>query len=301
LKLIALINAGAGSVERREPNGFREALAAAFSARGVAAEIEFLTGDEIPDAADRARRRAVAGEVDGVAVGGGDGTIRTVAGVLVDSGVPLGLLPLGTLNHFARDLGVPFDIEGAVAVIAGGRVLAVDVGEVNGEVFVNNSSIGVYPYMVLDRERRRSLHGLTKWMAMVPAVVRTLRYLPLRRLSIAAGGWDEPCRTPCVFVGNNEYDLSLPALGRRASLNDGELCLYVARPQERLSLLWLAVRAGRGLVRETRDLRKLRVASTEISSRTSRLLVALDGEVATLRPPLRYRVRPKALRVFVPE
>jgi diacylglycerol kinase family enzyme len=263
--------------------------------------VEVVAGDAIRTAAERARERAVAGAIDGVAVGGGDGTIRTVAGVLADSGVPLGLLPLGTLNHFARDLGIPPDLQGAVAAIARGRVQAVDVAEVNGEVFVNNSSIGIYPYMVLDRERRRSLHGLTKWTAMALAVFRTLRYLPLRRLAIRAGGRDEPSRTPCVFVGNNEYDLAAPALGRRARLDAGELCLYVAQAEGRLALLWLAVRAGLGILRETRDLRKLRVAAAEIAARTSRLPVALDGEVARLRPPLRYRIRPRALRVFARE
>jgi diacylglycerol kinase family enzyme len=300
MKVVALINAGAGTVERHEPEAFVERLAAGFAAHGVEVEIELLNGDEIGLAAERARARAAAAEIDAIAVGGGDGTIRTVAGVLAGSDVPLGLLPLGTLNHFARDLGVPSDLDAAVAVIAGGATQAVDVGEVNGEVFVNNSSIGVYPYMVLDRERRRSLHGLTKWTAMALAAVRTLRYLPLRRLSIRAGGRAEPFRTPCAFIGNNEYGLTMPALGKREKLDDGELCLYVARADGRLALLWLALRAALGFVREARDLRTLRAPEADISARLSRLPVALDGEVHVLRPPLRYRVRPRALRVFVP-
>ena len=116
-------------------------------------------------------------------VGGGDGSIRAVAGVLADSDVPLGVVPLGTLNHFAKDLGIPLKVEDAAATIAAGRTRLVDLAEVNGETFINNSSIGIYPYMVIDRERRRAQHKLTKWMAMVPAFFRMLRHFPRRRLA----------------------------------------------------------------------------------------------------------------------
>jgi diacylglycerol kinase family enzyme len=300
LRVVALVNAAAGALGGKSPQDFAKILAAAFAARGVAAEVKFVSGDDIAAAAEGAKARAAARDIDAGAVGGGDGTVRTVAGVLAGSDVPLGLIPLGTLNHFARDLGVPADLDAAVAVIAGGVMQAVDVAEVNGEAFVNNSSIGVYPYMVLDRERRRSLHGLGKWAAMALAAARTLRYLPLRRLKIRAGGEAEPHRTPCAFVGNNEYALAMPGLGRRERLDGGTLCLYVARAEGRLALLWLAVRGAFGLVREARDLRQLRAFEAEITARTSRLPVALDGEVRVLRTPLRYRVRPRALRVFVP-
>jgi diacylglycerol kinase family enzyme len=154
---------------------------------------------------------------------------------------------------------------------------------------------------VLERERRRRRHGLSKWTAMALAVLRLLRHLPLRRLSICGEGWVEPVRSPIVFVGNNEYRLAAPAFGRRERLDGGALCLYVARAQSRLSLLWLAARATLGLLRGARDLRKVMVPAADIASRTSRLLVSLDGEVQVLRPPLHYRSRPRALRVFVPK
>jgi diacylglycerol kinase family enzyme len=277
-----------------------ERVRAAFATHRISAEILLLPGEELLAAAKRARARAEAGEIDAVVVGGGDGTISTVAGVLAGTGIPLGLLPLGTLNHFAKDLGLPLDLDGAVAAIAAGVPRPIDVAEVNDKVFVNNSSIGLYPYMVLDRDRRRRLHGLAKWTAMALAAFRALRYLPVRRLSIRAEGWSEPCRTPCLFIGNNEYSLAMPELGRRASLQDGALCLYVARAQGRLHLLWLALRAALGFFEEMRDLRNLTVASVEIDARTSRLLVARDGEVEFLRPPLRYRARPGALQVLLP-
>jgi diacylglycerol kinase family enzyme len=298
LNLLALINAAAGTAERHEGETLRAELAAAFRERDLKAEIVLVPGGEMRRAAEEARARAARGEVDAIVVGGGDGTVSTVAGVLAGTGIPLGLLPLGTLNHFAKDLGVPTDLDEAIDAIARGDARPVDVAEVNGRVFVNNSSVGLYPYMVLDRERRRHLHGRAKWTATILAALRVLWHFPLRRLSIRAEGWTEPCRTPLVFVGNNRYGLAGLSLGARERLDRGELCLYVTKQQSRLALLWLALRSAVGLVDPARYLRTFNVRSAEIVSRRKRLLVALDGEIDHLPVPLRYRIRPGALRVF---
>jgi diacylglycerol kinase family enzyme len=135
---------------------------------------------------------------------------------------------------------------------------------------------------------------------MMMAMPRVLRNLPLFRLTIVVEGNVEPCRSRFVFIGNNEYLISLPAFGRRERLDRGELCLYVARTQSRLSMLWLACRCILGLVKRPRDLRILKGATADISASRSRLLVAFDGEVATMRSPLHYRILPRALRVFAP-
>jgi diacylglycerol kinase family enzyme len=299
-RLAALLNETAGTVKRHPSDALPEALTSAFARRGVSVDLEFVPSSQLGTAAERARDRAARGEIDGVVVGGGDGTISTVAGVLAGTEVPLGVLPLGTLNHFAKDLCIPLALDGAVEVICAGATRQVDVAEVNGQVFVNNSSVGIYPYMVLDRERRRSKHGQAKWIATFLAVLRTLRYLPRRRLSICAEDWAEPCRTPCLFIGNNAYSLVGSSLGKRERLDQGELCLCVARSESRLTLIWLALKSAFGLVNEARDLRILNIRRAEIHSRTSRLLVALDGEVSIQRPPLLYRIRDRALRVFVP-
>jgi diacylglycerol kinase family enzyme len=299
-RVVALLNATAGTVARRTQDSLRETLASDFASRGVSATLDFIAGDGLKAAAERARLRAEKGDIDAVVVGGGDGSIRTVAGVLAGTAIPLGVLPLGTLNHFSKDVGIPQDLARAVEVIAAGHAEPVDVAEVNGEVFVNNSSIGIYPYMVVDRERRRAARGQDKWVAMIFAWFRALRYLPLRRLTISAEGWTKPYRTPSVFIGNNEYQLAGRSLGTRERLDRGELCLYVARQRSRMALVWVALKSALGFLDQSRDLRTLKGASATISSRTSRLLVAVDGEVQTMRPPLRYRSRPGALRVLVP-
>jgi diacylglycerol kinase family enzyme len=299
-RVTALLNSGAGAFNQQLAEEVRDAMAAAFAQRGVELDIAFVDGEGLRDAAQAALSQAKRREIDAIVVGGGDGSIRTVASVLAGSNVPLGVLPLGTLNHFAKDLGIPLDGEAAVAVIAAGHTRTIDLAEVNGDIFINNSSIGIYPYMVIDRERRRATHKLAKWMAMVPAFFRMLRHFPRRRLRIRAEGWDRPYRTPCLFVGNNEYGTELFMLRRRRRMDSGKLWLYVVKPRGPLEFLWMVWRLCFGHMNEERDLDTFQLSEVEIDAKSSRLPVALDGDVGIMRPPLRYRSRPGALRVIVP-
>jgi diacylglycerol kinase family enzyme len=304
-RVAALLNASAGTIEREGADALRALLAAAFEQHAMAATLELLPSTRLRAAAEHALQQARNGELDAIVVGGGDGSIRTVASVLAETGVPLGILPLGTLNHFAKDLGLPLEVEAAVDTIASGMTRLVDLGEVNGDIFINNSSIGIYPYLVIARERARRRTRLSKWAALVLAVPRVLRHLPLFRLRIRVIGIAESdnaelVRSPCVFVGNNAYHLALPSFGRRERLDGGELCLYAAKAQSRLSLFWLACRCILGFVDQERDLRILRGATAGIGSRRHWLLVATDGEVKAMRSPLRYRTRPEALCVLAP-
>jgi diacylglycerol kinase family enzyme len=296
-KVVTLVNTQAGaSVAQAE---LVERIEAAFARRGISGHVELLAPDELATRAHQLLDDIRSRKVDAMVAGGGDGTIQTVAAVLVGTGMPLGIVPLGTLNHFAKDLAIPLDLDAAVGVIAAARSRAVDVGEVNGSLFINNSSIGIYPFMVLDRERRRRKTGLQKWAAMVAAVFRTLRHIPIRRLRVCSSGQEEPFRTPCLFVGNNEYGLEPVSLGARLRLDEGVLWLCIAKQTTRLSLIWLALRSLFGLV-DPGELRTIRVAEADITSRTSRLLVALDGEVQIMRPPLHFRIKPGALLVYAP-
>jgi diacylglycerol kinase family enzyme len=299
-RVAALLNVSAGTIEREGETAFRATLTSAFQQSGISATLEFLPGADLAAAAARALRLVLDRELDAVVVGGGDGSVRTVASVLAGSGAALGILPLGTLNHFAKELGIPTTVEGAIGVIATETARCVDLGEVNGEVFINNSSIGFYPYLVFERERERRRQRLSKWAAMILAGLRVLRHLPLFRLRVRVEGVSELIRSPCVFVGNNEYHLTLRAFGRRERLDRGELCLYAAKAQHRLALLWLACRSILGFVDQQRDLRIFKGGTAEISSRRHWLLVAIDGEIKTMRSPLQYRSRPAALRVLAP-
>jgi diacylglycerol kinase family enzyme len=298
--VVALLNVASGTAEHKGSAQVREVLAAACARLDLVAEISFCSGTELKGLAEAALARAQAGEIDAVAVGGGDGSIRTVAGVLAGSGIPLGILPLGTLNHFAKDLGIPLDLDHAIEAIAMRHDRIIDLAEVNGAVFINNSSIGIYPYIVIDRERRRAHHKLAKWMAMVPAFIRMMRHFPRRRLAISAEGWTRPYRTPCLFIGNNEYGMDLFTLGRRHRLDGGELCVYVVKHRRPLGFFWMICRMCFGASSQGRDLERFALREMTVRSKTSRLPVALDGEVEIMHTPLHYRSRPGALLVIAP-
>lgn len=293
MRVKIILNAGGGSAGGAELPG---RIVAAFARHGVTAEVAEVPGPELQDAA----RRALQEGWDAIVAAGGDGTISAVAGALAGSGRPLGVLPLGTLNHFARDLGLPRGLEEAVAVIAAGHSRAVDVAEVNGRVFVNNSSVGLYADMVAERDRRRRLGGWRKGPAMLMASLRMLRRFTRRRLTVRTTGQRHELRSPLVFIGNNLYETSLPRPGTRSALDRGELCLCVTKHQSPLGLLRLGLRAMVGRIRDERDLVYSSVAAVEIDSRLPVLRVSLDGEVMTLPPPLRYVIRPGALTVLAP-
>lgn len=299
-RVVALMNAGAGAFNQKLADDVRTDLVAALAQHGVTAEIRFVEGESLEGAAKRALTQAKRGEIDAIVVGGGDGSVRTVASVLAETSVPLGVLPLGTLNHFAKDLSIPLAVEEAAAVIAAGSLRVVDLAEVNGETFINNSSIGIYPYMVIDRERRRAQHKLAKWMAMVPAFFRMLRHFPRRKLRISAKGFARPYRTPCLFVGNNEYGMELFTFGKRHRLDAGALWFYVVKPRNPAEFLAMVWRLCFGHMDQERDLDTFQLSEAEISAKTSRLPVALDGEVKIMHNPLHYRSRPRALRVLAP-
>jgi diacylglycerol kinase family enzyme len=293
LRVIVLLNAAAG-LERKVSD---EEIAAAFAAQGASAEIRSVPAPELCQAA-----RAAAGEggVDIVALAGGDGTINAGAAALADTGHTLGILPLGTLNHFARDLGIPQDLEGAVRTMVCGRVREVDVGEANGRVFVNNSSIGAYPAAVADRELRRTRDGQGKWPAMVRAALATLHRYPLVTVTLRMLEGEVRITSPVVFVGNNRYDVDLFRLGARPALDHGELWLYVLRDTGRFGFVRLGLRALLGRLRQSRDYEALALPELLVDDRRAEIPVAIDGEVVHMRTPVRYRIRPRALRVMAP-
>jgi diacylglycerol kinase family enzyme len=269
----------------------------ALSAAGIDAEIELLSGGEC---AIRSRTVAERGDPQ-LIVGGGDGTIAAAASAVVGTGTLLGILPLGTLNHFARDLGVPADIDEAARLIARGTERRVDVGEMNGRIFINNSAIGLYPLMVVDRDLQQKRLGRGKRLAMIVASLRTLVRFKHRRLTLTVneertGRVD----TPLLFVGNNEYRIDLGAPGQRDSLEDGELCVYVMRKKTRSGLIAASIRALFGRSRPDDMVRLEKVERLRVASARSQLAVSLDGEVVRAGPPLDYKIRKQALRVIAP-
>jgi diacylglycerol kinase family enzyme len=253
-----------------------------------------------PDSFVAAVRDALASDADVVVLGGGDGTLSAGAHAMMGGAKPLGVLPLGTLNHFAKDVGIPMDLDSAVETIRAGYVLEVDVGEVNGRIFLNNSSIGLYPIAVEQREELRHRTGGGKWLAMLRASADVFRRFPLLEVTLPMEGSKVRLTTPFVFVGNNRYEMRLLTLGSRSSLQGGELSVYVPRNGGRMGLLQLAFRALLGRLDQERDFHSSAVPSIEIRTMRRSLRVSLDGEVAHMTSPIRFLIRPRALRVLAP-
>jgi diacylglycerol kinase family enzyme len=212
----------------------------------------------------------------------------------------MGILPLGTLNHFARDLGIPTELEDAVRTVAEGVPREVDVGEANGRVFVNNSSIGLYPAAVSLRDAWMQRQSSHKWVAMGRAALATLREFPVVRVTLRLEEGGVNVTTPMVFIGNNRYDTKLFALGKRPALDGGELWVYLARDAGRFRFVRLALRALVGRLDDSRDFQGIGLKEMVVEDRRRLLRVAFDGEVGHIAPPVRYRIRPRALRVIVP-
>lgn len=231
---------------------------------------------------------------------GGDGTVNAVANAVAGTARRMGVLPIGTLNHFAKDLGLPEDLDEAIAVAAGESTRQVDAAEVNGHVFVNNSSLGAYPLMVLDRERLKKT-GWNKWTSLAIASAKAFAVLWRMRVEVEVDGVELACRTPFVFIGNNEYCLNGLQLGARKRIDQGHLAVYLARGAGRWSVLKLGLAALLGRVDKVQEYEEMKGSTVTLHLRRRRPRVALDGEVKRIAGPLSYRTRPGALTVLCGE
>jgi len=212
----------------------------------------------------------------------------------------LGVLPLGTLNHFARDLHLPLHLEGAVRTIVERNIATVDVGEVNGRVFVNNSSLGIYPHIVHRRVAEQMRLRIGKRPAYIWATMHAFRRFPFLDLRIEVEGKTLRRETPFLFVGNNEYEMTGFRIGARRRLNAGKLGLYLTHRVGRWGLIRVALRALLGHLSQEKDFEAYLVDEAFVETRRHLILVATDGEVRWMELPLHYRSRPADLRVIVP-
>ena len=286
--------------ERARSNGaaqLTERVSALFREHGAKAEtIVVRHGRDLTPIA----RRYAEGGCRTIVAAGGDGTVSAVASALVGTQASLGVLPLGTLNHFAKDVGIPLDLDAAVETIISGEPKLVDVGELNGRIFINNSSIGLYPAIVQERDEHQS-RGVSKWVAFIRAVYSVMRRVPHLHASLHADGkYDGADWTPFIFVGNNAYATTGLEIGERRRLDTGKLWVSLAPGANRAALFKMAVRAVLG--RDSPG--ELKVLEAEElwvqTKRGKRIKVANDGEVLSTTSPLHYRIRPKALSVIVP-
>lgn len=287
-----VLNSGSGTTADESA----DEITALFQVMGVDTRIHALgEGSDV----EATIRPVVESDAEIIVAAGGDGTVSAVAAAVSEAGKILGVLPMGTLNNFSKDVGIPQELDLAAEVIANGRITKIDLGSVNGQAFVNNSSIGLYPQIVKRRENQQRL-GRGKLFAALWAALKVLRLSRQLRVKLVIDGKEMLRKTPFVFVGNNIYDMDLYNIGRRPKLDDGKLSVYFLRRGGRWGVILMLLKTMIGQVKQWKDFEEIETEQLTIVSRKRRLRVAFDGEVKVMETPLEYRTLPKALTVIVP-
>ncbi|MGI8754913.1 MAG: diacylglycerol/lipid kinase family protein [Acidimicrobiales bacterium] len=301
MRFEVVVNGGAGSVDEADDSSEVAAIEEAFEAAGASAHAQVAAPEDFQDVIQRIWSGEDGDRPDAVVIAGGDGTVACAAQVALEHDVVLAVLPMGTFNHFAKDLAMPTELTEAAAAIVGGEIRHVDVAEVNDRTFVNNAALGLYPTLVAIREQITDRRGWGKVRAVPVASGRALRSFPLHRLDLRGEGFGrQHVRTPLVFIGNGIYDNASGGVHRRAGLTDGCLGVSVAHVVSRFGLIRLILRTLLAGSSKARELDVSETPALTIDSRARRLRVGLDGEVTWLETPLRFRTRAGALAVLAP-
>lgn len=229
---------------------------------------------------------------------GGDGTVNHVMQPLVRTDAAFAVIPVGTFNHFARDLGIPLAWREALDIALKGESRQVDVGRVNDRYFVNNISLGLYPEMVARREERG--RDYPRWKARLYAAYTTLQRYPHVSLTLETEHHAEVIRTHMLMISNNTYDLSqLGVEAPRTTLNEGRLSVYWLPHMPRLALTKFIAHYLAGRVRTAPGFRSFRTSQVKMQSRHRALDLGVDGEVARFTTPLVITISPASLTVKV--
>ncbi len=296
--LFIVINEGSGKHEGETP---RETIAALLEAAGRRHEfIAVRDPAHIAEAAKAAIARARAQQGVVVAVGG-DGTLNAVAQAVIGSGCAYGVLPQGTFNYFGRTHGIPQDLADSVPALLGASVEPVQVGRVNGHVFLVNASLGLYPEILQDREGFKKKLGRSRWVAIWSGLRTLMREGRQLHLGIESEDGHRRVRTPSLFVGNNRLQLDRLGFPEAAAIASGRLAAIMVRPMGHLSLFGLALRGALGKMGDTDNVRHFAFRKLSVSPRGKRRVkVAVDGEILWLRTPLVFEVSPEPLPLMMP-
>ena len=273
------------------------ALDAAIAALG---EAEVIALDPGADLAARARATAERG-ADVVVAAGGDGTAMAVARGLCGTGTALGILPQGTFNFFARGLGLPEDREAAARALTTARRHRLSLGALEGEVFLNNVSFGIYPAILKDREELYRSWGRSR-LAAYWSVLRTFARAqrPLRA-TLTLDGVEREVVTPLIFIARSAYQLQFFNLPGVEAVQKDRMVVFLGARQGRRGLFLQAWHLWRGTMQEGRDIEVLTAREIIVRTRRRRVLVACDGEKARLPSPVHLAMMDDCLDVLIPK
>ena len=292
-RVAVVLNGKAGALLDQADSG--GTLERALAEAGLEAEFIPQDAGSLPDR----MQRAVELGADAVIVAGGDGTVACAGHALAGTGIPLGILPYGTMNLFAKDLGLPIgDLPAALQAVAAGQVRATDVGEVNGHVFLCASMLGLPARLGRTREDTRG-SGLQLWSRMAGETLRLVRQARRLRVRLSLDGAPTDIRASSVTVTVNPIDESCGRSFGRPRLDGGVLAVYVVKRLGLSQIVRLTLRMALGRWRDDAAVEERQAATVDLDSRRP-LQVMNDGELSRIAPPLRYRLRPGALLVLAP-
>ncbi|MGE0100355.1 MAG: diacylglycerol kinase family protein [Hydrogenophaga sp.] len=299
-----IVNGHSGS---QDGEGTREAIESTLKFAGRPSEVIYCQPGELPRVAAKAAKQALAERSAIVAVGG-DGTINAVARAAHASGCAMGVIPRGTFNYFARTHGLPLDAAKATAQLLEANPVPVQVGAINEQVFLVNASVGLYPQLLEDREAWKSRFGRNRLVALGAAFATLMRTPNRLKLNIELEGVKREVRTLTLFVGNNR--LQLEQLGVQSGEHDGDatdtgrVTAVVLKPIGTLGMLGLMLRGALGSLGDAEGIEHFEfdemVVKPPRMMQLRRMKVAFDGEVARMKPPLRFRVMPEPLYLLKP-
>jgi diacylglycerol kinase family enzyme len=296
-RVAVLYNARSGALLARAERSPEQELTELFSRRDVAANLRAFDPQTL--AADV--RELLADEPDALIVAGGDGTVRAAAERILGTDVPLGILPAGTMNVLARDLGVPDDLDRAVEALLAAPVDRIDVATVNGVPFLCSSALAMMPHLGRLRERARGRRGLGT-VRMLGRALRLVRRYPRMRLTIVVDGHEYDVRTSAAVVSCNPLAAGPPPMPGRERLDAGRLAVYVTHDRTNWDLVAVATKLFHGGWQQDKRIRTYEGTTVEVrSSKLSLMSVMSDGEIAQLPMPLRYEIQPRALAVLAPK
>lgn len=290
-----ILNANAGTANATGVTA--ELLGDLFEANGLSATID---ADSERNFAERIEA-AMASAAPTIVAAGGDGTITALAAALVGTDKNLAILPLGTVNALAKDLNVPLNLPAAVAALATGLAHRIDVGEVNGRVFLHKVVVGLIPGVAAGREHIRGRQDTSAKIGFLRYFFR--RLARAKRIAVViepSEGERRVERVQAMAVASNAYDEGLGQFFSRRSLDGGTLTLYVLRHFTVRDFIRLTTGMLLGRWHNDEALSMESVKGVTIDVRKPQLKVMFDGEVETLQTPLQFTIRPKALSVIVP-
>lgn len=297
MQIHTILNRDGGTLKTTDLDLFSVLIEDEFRIHGHMATVERVAGPEIEEAIARA---AVREDIDVLLVGGGDGTVSSAAGALMNRKVALGILPAGTMNLFARTLQIPQSIEAAVAALADGTIIAVDIATVNGTPFIHQFAVGMHARMVRMREKFDYGSRIGKMFATTRAIVATLNSLPLVEAEIDIDGETRRIRTPALAVSNNVYgDGHLPFAD---DPHGGQLGVYICDTRNVRAVARLTLDILVGSWRKNPSLKVYAAKKVVIDYRGKdhHNRAVCDGELRDLEARSVVEIHAGALRVLVP-